>query len=164
MTKLKLKLINKGGKSKDRANIFVGAAGTVKAIITLCKIKKIKICRNGIREGLLLSELFNKKPIENILDFSISNILINNNININHSKHVYKLTNLLFSSLKPVHKITENLDKDLSGAIENLNCTINDDTVIIKTYSKHSCEFLIREAQTSSELFKNIFNKSLYIV
>lgn len=242
------------GLSKDRSDIFVGAAGTVKSIITLCKIKKLTICRNGIREGLLLSELFNKKPIENILDFSISNVLMNNNVNINHSKHVYKLTNLLFSSLKPVHKITENLDnviktsamfhdvginisyyyyhkhsayiilnsslygishkecvisaciavyqrsqsiqlmldkyknlinksdihkikviglflriaenldKDLSGAIESLNCTINDDTVIIKTYSKHSCEFLIREAQTSSELFKNIFNKSLYIV
>ncbi|PJI07736.1 MULTISPECIES: exopolyphosphatase [Clostridium] len=241
------------GLSKDRADIFVGAAGAVKSIISLCKIKKITICRNGIREGLLLSELFNKKPIENILDFSINNVLMSNT-NINHSNHVYKLTNLLFSSLKSVHKIeenlnnviktsamfhdaginvsyyyyhkhsayiilnsslygishkervmsacaavyqrseniqsmldeyrniidksdiykikviglllriAENLDKDLSGSIKDLSCTINDDTVIIKTYSKQPCEFLIREAQTSSELFKNIFNKSLYIV
>ncbi|AAK78598.1 exopolyphosphatase/guanosine-5'-triphosphate,3'-diphosphate pyrophosphatase [Clostridium acetobutylicum] len=242
------------GLSKDRADIFVGASLAVSMLVNILSINEIIICRNGLREGLLLSKLFHKKPIDNILDFSINNVLINNSINITHSFHVYKLTSLLFSSLQSVHKINisldkviktasmfhnagvnisyyyhhrhsayiilnsslygishkecvmsacidiyqrseniqsmlneygnmlekediyaikvigillriaENLDKDLSGSIYDLKCIVDDAVVIIKTYSKEPSDFLISEAQNSSGLFKNTFNKSLYIV
>ncbi|WP_242951645.1 exopolyphosphatase [Clostridium felsineum] len=104
------------GLSKNRADIFTGAACAVSSLVKLTKIKKIIICRNGLREGLLLSNLFNDEPIENILDFSINNILLNNNANIKHSLHVYKLTKLLFSALKTIHRIDASFDKVIKTA------------------------------------------------
>ncbi len=87
------------GLSADRADIFVGAAALVKTLMELCSIKKIQISRNGIREGLLYSHICkNQKPLDDILSFSINNILVYQNSNINHSQHIYDLFKSLCTS------------------------------------------------------------------
>lgn len=97
------------GLSKDRADIFVGAVCAVNTLINMLKIKHLIISRNGLREGVLLGTLFNKEKVEDILGFSINNILANNNINPKHSSHVYKLTLALFNELKPLHRLDDYL-------------------------------------------------------
>jgi len=97
------------GLSKDRADIFVGAVCAVNTLMNMLKIKHLVISRNGLREGVLLSTLYNEEKIEDILSFSINNIMINNNIDYKHSKHVYSLTLSLFNELKPVHRLDDYL-------------------------------------------------------
>lgn len=242
------------GLSKNRADIFLGAVCAVNSLISILKMKKLIISRNGLREGVLLSTLYDDKKIDNILDYSINNILTNNNTNSKHSIHVYKLTKSLFMQLKTIHRlddylinviktssmlhdignnisyyyhykhssyiilnstiygltpkecvmsafaasyhrsdnlpsnfgefkalldkidiysikvigillrIAENLDKDLSGSIEDVNCKIEDDLVVIKTISNHHSDFLIKQAQNVSDSFKELLGKKLYIV
>lgn len=99
------------GLSSDRADIFVGAATLIKTLMEFCSIKDIKISRNGIREGLLYSNLCeDKKPIEDILSFSIENILINHNMDINHPNHIYKLFKSLYAQLNTLIDSTISLD------------------------------------------------------
>lgn len=97
------------GLSKNRTDIFVGAVCAVNTLIDMCKIKHVIISRNGLREGVLLSTLYNKQKIDDILGFSINNIMINNSMNPKHSNHVYKLTLSLFDELKPVHRLDDYL-------------------------------------------------------
>lgn len=97
------------GLSKDRADIFVGAVCAVNTLMDMLKIKHLIISRNGLREGVLLSTLYNEEKIQDILDFSINNIMINNNIDYKHSSHVYKLALSLFNELKPVHRLDDYL-------------------------------------------------------
>ncbi len=103
------------GLSVDRADIFVGAAALVTTLMELCSIKKIQISRNGIREGLLYSHLCeNQKPIDDILAFSINNILINQNSDKRHSEHIYHL----FKSLCKGLDILLNNNYSLDNIIE----------------------------------------------
>lgn len=242
------------GLSKDRADIFLGAVSAVDTLMDICKIKKLIISRNGLREGVLFSTLYKDKKLDDLLSHSLNNILTNNSVNLKHSLHIYKLTKSLFMQLKPLHRlddylinvvktaailhdignnisyyyhykhssyvilnstiygitpqecimsafaasyhrsdnlpssfdnfkplldkldiysikvvgilirIAENLDKDLSGSIEDVNCTIEDDLIIIKAISKQHQDFLIKQAQGVSDSFKELFGKKLYIV
>lgn len=61
-------------------------------------------------------------------------------------------------------RIAENLDKSMISAVKDVECTIDDDAVIIKTISSSSPEIEIKEALNSSDEFKSEFNKKLYIV
>lgn len=93
------------GLSKDRADIFLGALCAVDTLIAMCKIKTLTISRNGLREGVLLSTLFNENKIDDIVDFSLNNILTNHNLNTSHNTQIYKLTKALFMTLKPLHRL-----------------------------------------------------------
>lgn len=105
------------GLSGDRADIFVGAAALVKTLMELCSIKALKISRNGIREGLLYSHICeNDTPIDNILSFSIDNILFNHNMDSVHSKHIYKLFKSLSIELKDLIDNDEDLDNIIKTA------------------------------------------------
>lgn len=99
------------GLSSDRADIFVGAAAEISTLIDFCSIENVIISRNGIREGLLYTHICkDNMPLENVLDFSISTILINHNINFKHAEHIYHLMNSLYNELKSLIKNTYNLD------------------------------------------------------
>lgn len=99
------------GLSADRADIFVGAVALVKTLMELCSIKRIQISRNGIREGLLYSHLCeNQMPVDDILSFSINNILINQNTDRRHSEHIYNLFKSLYTGLYTLLDTTENLN------------------------------------------------------
>lgn len=61
-------------------------------------------------------------------------------------------------------RICESLDKSMISIIRDVKCTIDEDTVIIKTISDTIPHIEIKEALTSAEDFKNQFGKKLYIV
>lgn len=105
------------GLSSDRADIFVGAAALLCTILDLCSIRNIIISRNGIREGLLYSHICkDKKPIDNILSFSINSLLINQNCNIKHSKHIYHLFKSFCRELSPLINSKINLSNIIEAS------------------------------------------------
>jgi exopolyphosphatase/guanosine-5'-triphosphate,3'-diphosphate pyrophosphatase len=105
------------GLSGDRSDIFVGAAALVKTLMEFCSAKDLKISRNGIREGLLYSHICeNDHPLDDILSFSIDNILINHNIDRLHSEHIYKLFKSLCKELSPLISNNECLDNIIKTA------------------------------------------------
>ena len=116
------------GLSKSRADIFVGAAAAVSVLIELCNIKQLLISGSGIREGLLYHYITPDQPVQDVLDFSIENIMKSYQLNRQHSEHVYNLTSSLYQQLQPIHR----LDKIYSGGV--------DIDKIIKTASMlHDC-------------------------
>lgn len=105
------------GLSTDRADIFVGAAALVKTLMELCSIKRIQISRNGIREGLLYSYICkNQKPLDDILSFSINNILVYQNSDIKHSQHIYYIFGSLCTGFKSLIGSASDLSKIIKTA------------------------------------------------
>lgn len=105
------------GLSSDRADIIVGAAAAISALVETYPINNVIISRNGIREGVLYSYICeNKKPLDDILNFSLSTILVNHNSNIPHAKHVYHLTTSLVKDLKSIINCNKNLDNVIKTA------------------------------------------------
>lgn len=120
------------GLSSDRSDIMVGAAKAISAIIEMCSIKNVIISRNGIREGLLFSYICkNNRPIEDVLQFSLNNIIVNHNINLKHAEHIHHL----FSSLNTELQSLYNTDENLSNIIKT--AAILHDVGINITYYYH---------------------------
>lgn len=61
-------------------------------------------------------------------------------------------------------RLAENLDKSMISIVKDVKCTIDEDTVIIKTISDAMPTLEIKEALTADDEFKEIFDKKLYIV
>jgi exopolyphosphatase/guanosine-5'-triphosphate,3'-diphosphate pyrophosphatase len=94
------------GLSKDRADIFLGAAAAIKTLVKFCNINNIYISGSGLREGLVYDYIFPEKNIiDNILDLSIHNTITNYNLNEIHGMHVFNLSKKLYTQLEPIHNI-----------------------------------------------------------
>lgn len=90
------------GLSKDRADVFVGAAGAVCKLVNYCQINSIIVSGSGIREGLVYDYIHNNiEPVKNVLDFSLSDIITKYDIDINHANHIHKLAKSLYDQLLP---------------------------------------------------------------
>ena len=124
------------GLSDDRADIFVGATAAVSMLAEYCEIQDIFISGHGVREGLIYSYLRPEESmVENILDFSINNLLLNHDVNTFNSSHVYYLLQSLYEQLKPIHTINEDMSKILktSSMLHSLGISIR-----YYDYHKHS--------------------------
>lgn len=127
------------GLSKERADIFPGACAAVSSIISFCDIKTLFISGNGLREGLIYEYLTESNyNIENVLDFSINNLMRNLNMDENHSNQIYNISNKLFSELKDIM----NIKKDISKVIKTASM-LHDSGVSINYYGHHLHSFYI---------------------
>jgi len=91
------------GLSKERADIFVGAAAAVVTLIEYLTIKELHVSGNGLRDGLIYEYIFKSKvPLTDVLDFSLKNHLLNYKIDLKHPSHVWMLTKTLYIELSPI--------------------------------------------------------------
>ncbi len=104
------------GLSRDRADIFLSAITTIWLLIDFCQLERILISGNGLREGLIYKLLLTDQPVDDVLDFSIHNIITNYDLNQSHSMHIFKLTKSLYYQLIDIHQIKINLDRVLKTA------------------------------------------------
>lgn len=105
------------GLSSDRADIIVGASAVISSVVEYCNIKEVKISGYGIRDGLLYDYLKTKGAVtENVLDFSIRNILKIHNLQEVHSHHVFELTKMLYDGLKEEFHLDKDIEKILKVA------------------------------------------------
>ena len=97
------------GLSKERADIFVGAAAALITLIEYLDIKELHVSGNGLRDGFLYEYIFESKiPITDVLDFSLKNNLLNYEIDLRHPLHVWMLTKTLYIELCPIINIPIN--------------------------------------------------------
>lgn len=61
-------------------------------------------------------------------------------------------------------KIAENIEKGMTGVVNDIKCSLNDDTVIVKTISSFHPSLEIKEGLIPAQEFKKVFGKKLYVV
>lgn len=244
------------GLSGDRSDIIVGAAAAVSLVIRKFSMKNLIISRNGIREGLLFTHICKDgKPLSDVLQFSLDNVIENHNIYFKHAEHIYHILCSLNQDLQSLYntnnenfdniirtaamlhdvglnityyfhnkhslyiilnsqinglthrelvmsaciaanhrddnsvinyadysllidrndietikklglllKIAENIEKNMTGVVNDIKCNIDDNAVIIKTISSFNPSHEIKESLIPSQEFKKLFDKKLYIV
>lgn len=134
------------GLSSDRADIFIGPISAIWNIINLCGTNDIYISGSGVREGLLFEQLFGKGVIiDNALDLSLNNIMLNCDVNQKHSFKVYDLTNSLYTQLK--HLMVENF---------------NAERVIRTAALLHDCGIKLNFYDHHKHTFYTILNSRIY--
>jgi exopolyphosphatase / guanosine-5'-triphosphate,3'-diphosphate pyrophosphatase len=124
------------GLSPDRADIITAPVCIVYSLMDYLEIEHLVISGKGLRDGLLYEYICNNyKPIEDVLDYSIKNIMHNHNINFNHACNVYNLVMILFENLKPLHNL-EDFNKIIKTA-----AYLHDAGLSIRYYDHHKHSF-----------------------
>ncbi|SHH62483.1 Ppx/GppA phosphatase family protein [Clostridium grantii] len=118
---------NVRGLSESRVDIIVGALTAVVATMKYFKTKDMLISGKGLRDGLIYERVLGSKiPMNNPLNFSINNILINNNLKINHANQIYQITKALYYFLEDISEFEdEKYDRILKSAAFLHDCGIN---------------------------------------
>lgn len=89
------------GLSKDRADILPGALSEIAAVLEITGINEIIISGSGLREGLLYEHLLqSRRPVKDVLDSSLQNIMRNYELNQTHARQVWKIAYQLFDQLR----------------------------------------------------------------
>ncbi|EHI99446.1 Ppx/GppA phosphatase [Clostridium sp. DL-VIII] len=145
------------GLPKERADIFTAPFSALVMLMNYCSCPILKISQYGIREGVLYEKLLGK-DIENIdiLDFSLNNILTNNDLNIVHARKISDLSQVLFNYLEDrnvKHLKLERKLLDVSAKLHDLGVTIS-----VKHSYKHS--FYI----TINSLISGLTHKEILMV
>jgi exopolyphosphatase/guanosine-5'-triphosphate,3'-diphosphate pyrophosphatase len=115
------------GLPESRVDIIVGALNAVVATMKYFKIKNLIISGRGLRDGLIYERIMESRtPMKQPLNFSINNLLINNNLKIDHAKHVYHITKSLYYFLEGISELdNKKYDRILKSAAFLHDCGIN---------------------------------------
>lgn len=121
------------GLSKERSDIFVGAATVLVTLIEYLDLKELHVSGSGLRDGFLYEYIFkNKKPLIDVLDFSLKNNLLNYEIDVKHPSHVWMLTETMYNELNPIINIPINPYKILKTA-----SMLHDVGILISYFDHH---------------------------
>lgn len=97
------------GIGKSRADIMIGGAMPLKCAMEFLESKRLIISGNGLREGLFYKrELLapSGELVPDVLEHSLSNLLMRYDVNSTHAAHVDSLCLSLYDQLADVHKFT----------------------------------------------------------
>lgn len=125
------------GLSKDRADIFVSPVCMVDTLMRSLDIDRLTVSGKGLREGLMYDYIINNFfKIDDILDFSLTNVMRNRNVNIPHAKAVYRIAMVLFEKLKTLHHLDSSYEKILKTA-----AMLHDSGLNVRFYDHHKHSF-----------------------
>lgn len=134
------------GLSIDRIDIFPNAVSVVNAVMEYCNISEIYVSSKGLRDGILYSYILKDNSIiDDVLDFSLRNLMINYGINIVHAERVWNMCSSLYTQLENLIKAPRDFSKILKVSSLLHDCGI---TLDYHNHHKHS--------------FYMILNSSLY--
>ena len=121
------------GLSKERTDIFVGAAAALVTLIEYLDIKELHVSGSGLRDGFLYEYIFKSKiPLTDVLDFSLKNNLLNYKIDLKHPCHVFMLTRTLYTELNSIINIPINPYKILKTS-----AMLHDIGILISYFDHH---------------------------
>ena len=126
------------GLSGDRADIIVGAAAAITALVDFCHVKEITISGHGLREGLIYSHLIpGDGLVKDVLDYSIDSNLFNYNIDENHPCQVLHLVLSLYRQLHP-NPLDSSQERVLKTA-----AMLHDCGIMVRYYRHHDHSFYL---------------------
>ena len=103
------------GLSKERSDMFLGAASVAAALLKYCDLPQMLISGSGLREGLIYSTLQGQKPIEDVLDYSLRIVAQTLLVNAAHARQVWKLAESLYSQLTSLPEIGKHVSNNPNG-------------------------------------------------
>lgn len=110
------------GLPKERADIFTAPFSALVMLMDYCNCPLLKISQYGIREGVLYEKLLGQSMNNmDMLDFSLNNILTNNDLNIPHAEKIRELSYVLFNYLKNLKSKDTTLENKLLGVSAKLH-------------------------------------------
>jgi len=109
------------GVKKERVDIITAGLVPVKMLMEYLGSNSLLISGNGVREGIFyehyLKEInYKGAQLDDVLEHSVTNILKNYYINIQHSQHVRMLALEIFDQTQLIHRFDESYRKLLSTA------------------------------------------------
>jgi exopolyphosphatase/guanosine-5'-triphosphate,3'-diphosphate pyrophosphatase len=130
------------GLPKERADIFTAPFSALVMLMDYCNCPLLKISQYGIREGVLYEKLLGK-DIHNIdiLEFSLNNILTNNDLNITHADKIRDLCFVIYKYLENSNSKYSRLENKLLGIIAKLHDV--GVSISVKHAYKHSFYIII---------------------
>lgn len=134
------------GIDTARADIFVAALASIKAVLGVSNFNEIVISGYGIREGLLFNHSVPttlEKPMSDIIGYSVYTQLHFLNQNIQHCEQVCNLSVQLYKQLRVLHKLPIMYLKVLKVA-----ALMHDIGTSLKYYAhnKHSFYFILNSS------------------
>lgn len=148
VSKTPKELIKEFNIDSQRADILIGGIGPFKVLHQILAPDNVVISANGLREGVFFNqypEYFCGKewPIEEILNYSVKNVMNDYNINEIHSNHVTKMALTIFDQLEPLHSLgreTRNVLR-IAGLLHDIGMHIN-----VYNHHKHSAYLILNLA------------------
>ncbi len=121
------------GLSRDRADIFVGATAVISQLVEFCGIEEVAISGYGLREGIIFDYISrNHRAEDNVLDYSISNNLLNYELDEKHAQTIWQVTASLCRQLGEIGNFYGNLDRVIKTA-----CMLHDAGIAINFYQQN---------------------------
>lgn len=132
------------GLSSKRADIFIGASALVNYLMKFTGINDLVISGKGIREGLVYDFLIEKdSPVDDVLDYSIKNLLHNFDLNEKHAENVYQLTKNMIAQLKSEFSFGFDEFPDRINKIIKTAALLHDVGTNINYYDHHEHSFYV---------------------
>lgn len=132
------------GLSSKRADIFIGASALVNYLMKFTGINDLVISGKGIREGLVYDFLIEKdSPVDDVLDYSIKNLLHNFDLNEKHAENVYQLTKNMIAQLKSEFSFDFDEFPDRINKIIKTAALLHDVGTNINYYDHHEHSFYV---------------------
>ncbi|NPV89172.1 MAG: Ppx/GppA family phosphatase [Firmicutes bacterium] len=127
------------GLSEDRADIIVGAAAAVNALVEFCGAREVTVSGNGLREGLIYSRLVpGDGLVEDVLDYSLESSLFNYGIDEKHPLQVLRLALSLYRQLHPQQPLDSSREKVIKTA-----AMLHDCGIMVRYYRHHDHSFYL---------------------
>ena len=88
------------GLSRDREDIIIGSLATLNSLMKYQNSKKIFVSNAGVRDGLLFERILGRnKRIQDVLEFSLDNIIRNHMYKGYEGKDLFKLVRVMYTEL-----------------------------------------------------------------
>lgn len=131
------------GLGGDRADIIIGGILPIYQILKKTESKQIHISHYGLREGVFFERYLevigeSQKFVENVVDFSLNNLVFNYEGDIIHNAHISRLSLILFDALVKEFSWNSNDRKLLKYAAK-----LHDIGMYIDYYNHHQHSFYL---------------------
>jgi len=125
------------GLSKERADIIAGALAEIAIILDLTGSNEIWVSGAGLREGLFYSRMLpSGQPVDNVLSFSLENVMKNFDVDQSHARKVCWLSEQLYHQLQEALQIPQGQENILKSAAYLHDCGVD-----ISYYDHHVHSF-----------------------
>ncbi|MTV50741.1 exopolyphosphatase [Heliobacillus mobilis] len=129
------------GLSKDRADIIIAGLAVVSGLVNYTQSQELAVSGSGLRDGLFYQYLLRNREvpfIDNLTQHSVENLMRYYNLELDHPRHVAKLTLSMFDQLQSLHELGPAERKILEVA-----SLLHDVGILVNFYDHHKHSFYL---------------------
>ena len=104
------------GLHRDREDIFIGSLAAITVLMKYLNSFKLFVSNVGVREGILFEEIFGKEKVDDVLTFSLENIINLHMYEDYEGEDLFKIVEPLYNKLSNIFPIIQGNWKVLKTA------------------------------------------------